>query len=60
LGLHEEELVAELAGALPSSAQASACLVFVEGSGDEAQRGIEEDEEMATLTRLLADGIPHD
>jgi hypothetical protein len=60
LGQHEEELVAELAGALPSSARANASLVSVEGSEDEARWDIEEDEELATLTRLLAEGIPHD
>jgi hypothetical protein len=30
------------------------------GSEDEAQWDIEEDEELTTLTRLLAEGIPHD
>jgi hypothetical protein len=34
--------------------------VSVEGSEDEAQWDIEENEDLATMTRLLAEGIPHD
>jgi hypothetical protein len=60
LGQHEVELVAELTGASPSSAQMNVTLVPMEGSEDEAQWDIDEDEELATLTRLLAEGIPHD
>jgi hypothetical protein len=60
LGQHEEELVAELNGYIPANARMNAGLVPAEGCDDVAQCDIEEDEELATLTRLRAEGIPND
>jgi hypothetical protein len=52
--------VAELTGVIPASARMNAVLVPIEGCEDIAQWDNAEDEDLATLTTLLADheGIP--